>query len=204
MIANPAPPALYFPAEILKTDEDLARRFASADATFEDIVASADESGDKTLLALAATAVSRRKEGLRNWREKQVARLLEIRSKDLREYIAAMEGPQWEKIKTGECPLIDLEQGVSRFMDETLRENSRVYAESKKALKSVLQEAVHDPDENASPFELPQSLYVSEDGDVKLFRKAKNAKQYGKDRGVFHVVVQIAAGTARFRRGAGT
>jgi hypothetical protein len=204
MTTIPASLALYFPHEILKTDEDLARRFASPDAAFKDVFASAEESCDKLLIALSAASVARRKEGLKGWREKQVARLLEIHSKDLREYGKSLESSQWGEIQSGECALIDIELGMARFLEEANRERNRAYAESKNALKSVLQRAVHDPAEGAASFELPQSLYVSECGEVLLFRRAKNAKQYGLAQKKFHVIVHIAQGTARFKRGSET
>jgi hypothetical protein len=198
--------ALYFEPGILKTDQDLSRRFASPDATFEDIVAAADESLEKLLLALAASPLKRREEGLRSWREKQVAKLLADNRKagDFRQYGESLESAQWEKIKSGECALIDIEHGAFRFFEDINRESSRLYKESKKALNMALQKAVHDPGDNTLPFELPQSLYVSEDGEVLLFRRAKNARKYGIERGKFHVVVHLAQGTARFRRGSGT
>jgi hypothetical protein len=206
MTTTPAQPGVFFPDEVLRIDLDLSRRFASAEATFEEIVAAADEAGDKCLLALSASPLPRREEGFRAWREKQVARLLESRLQaDVREYGESLEDSEWKKILSGECPLIEVEQSAVRFWDETHRERSRLYGLSKRALKLTLQKAFHDHDgENSTTFDLPQSLYFDESGEILIFRRAKNARRHGIKKGVFHVVVNIDHTTARFRRGSGT
>jgi hypothetical protein len=206
MTAVPATPipALYFDPEVVRIDQDLACRFVSPTAFFEEIVASAEESGMKVFSALAASPVKRREEELRRWRAKQVARFADILGRDFRQYGESIESERWEKIQAGECALLDIDQDFARFLEDAKRESSRLHAASKEALNTVLQKMVNDPAGEPRRLELPQSLYVSEDGEALFFRKWLNAKQYGKQQGKLHLLVNIDLASARFISGPGT
>jgi hypothetical protein len=203
-VPAPAASAQYFDPEIVRIDQDLACRFVSPTASFEEVVASAEESGNKVFLALAASPVKRREEELRQWRAKQVARFMEIPGINFRQYGESIESERWEKIKAGECALLDIDHDFARFLDAAKRERSSLHTASREALKAVLHKAVQDPGADSTRLEIPETLYFSEDGEVLFFRRWKNARKYGKEQGKLHLLVNISLPTARVLRGSGS
>ncbi|MGD9417941.1 MAG: hypothetical protein Q7R22_003305 [Verrucomicrobiota bacterium JB025] len=200
-VTAPVPDAQIINPALIKTDMDLCLRFASPNVEIEEVCASAYESGDKVVMALSASPLERREEGLKNWRKRQVSELLRNGPAEVRAYLDSIEESLRADVEAGKYGLGDLDQLAAQHHKEKEERKAAAISESKAGLKATLVKALEDSDEESSGFHCPSCLLMSSNGEVKLFKKLGNAVAYGLASKERHLIMRTDPASISLRVG---